>query len=371
MAFAQQADMEATVATDLYTHSSSSEEEYEFSNNVFDDLKMISPSIEAGSNLVHKLLVELTLNDSPPSNDNNENHKQNGETITDPSLLSSPSINSQVSLKQQGHIALAKLCTRTLESLGKQSDRTPRTVNSAKSQQKNHQPNKTNSSSNKESQSWIKKKLKKNSIKALGDEFQISGSSDFDSREGRDASETYLKSNQGSGRLQLFGSEYARFLSTTPLAPKSLSGQTSKRAFSRGIRKNGIQNIEDADTKVLTGPITDITITQGDEKLPKGYYRVSQSPSGEPLFFSDRKSTLFLCVKKERNWDRAAQRPCVTAIAIIFPDRKEFVPPGFSLVCSPQSDPSSSTRSPVNLNMGGSEPAYLCFRRSREGNPLT
>ena len=364
--------MEATIATDLYTYSSSSsEEEYEFSNNAFDDLKMISPSIETGNNLVHKLLVELTLNDSPPSNDNNENHKQNGETITHPSQLSSPSVNSQVSLKQQGHIALAKLCTSTLESLGKQSDRTPQTVDSAKSHQKKHHPNKTNSPSNKKSQSWIKKKLKKNSSKASGDAFQIPGSSNFNSREGRDTSETSLESNQGSGRLQLFGSEYARFLSTTPLAPKSISGQTSKRAFSRVIRKNGIQNIEDADTKVLTGPITDITIAKGDEKLPKGYYRVSQSPSGEPLFFSDRKSTLFLCVKKERNWDRAAQRPCVTAISIIFPDRKEFVPPGFSLVCSPQPDPSLSTRSPVNLNMGGSEPAYLCFRRSREGNPLT
>ena len=288
MAFVQQADLEATVATDLYIYSSSSEEEYEFSNNVFDNLKMISPSIEAGSNLVHKLLVELTLNDSPPSNDNNENHKQNGETITDPSQLSSPSINSQVSLKQQGHIALAKLCTRTIESLEKQSDRTPQRGNSAKSQQKKDQPNKTNSSSNKKSQSlhWIKKKLKNNSSKASGEDLQKSRSSDFDSREGRDASETYRKSNQGSGRLQLFGSEYARFLSTTPLAPKNVSGQTSKRAFSRGTRKNGIQNIEDADIKVLTGPITDITITQGDERLPKGYYQVSQSPSGEPFFFS-------------------------------------------------------------------------------------
>ena len=84
---------------------------------------------------------------------------------------------------------------------------------------------------------------------------------------------------------------------------------------------------------------------------------------------------MFICVKKETNWDRAAQRPCVTAISLIFPDRKEFVPPGFSLVRVHRSLPSSSsstpTRSVANLNIGGSEPAYLCFRRSREGNPLT
>ena len=74
-------------------------------------------------------------------------------------------------------------------------------------------------------------------------------------------------------------------------------------------------------------------------------------------------------VKKESNWDRAAQRPCVTALALIFPERKEFVPPGFSVVRKFNALPKSGDRSPANLNFGG-EPVYLCFRRSREGNPI-
>lgn len=135
--------------------------------------------------------------------------------------------------------------------------------------------------------------------------------------------------------MQLFGSEYA---------------------------KHNIQNIEDADSSVITGPIIDIIITQGEGKLlvPKGYYRVSWSPSEEPFFLGNRKSNMFLCVKKEQNWDRAVQRPCVTAVSFIFPDRKEFVPPGFSLVRL-----STPNQPPANLNKGGSEPVYLCFRRSR------
>ena len=32
---------------------------------------------------------------------------------------------------------------------------------------------------------------------------------------------------------------------------------------------------------------------------------------------------LHLNVKKEASWDRAVQRPCVTAITVIYPDRNE------------------------------------------------
>ncbi len=378
-ASAQRANLDSTAGTtetdqsgvsDLYAYSSS-EEERTFTFNNYDGLRVVSPSIEVGNDLVQRLLVQLTVNDSPPSNDNNKKSKQGGRTITNPGQLSSPtltlsddemantiplSINAQGSLKQQGHVALARLCTRTLVNLGPQSSRTMSAVPLS---------NVPNATANKKSQSfrWMKKKLK--------DNFTNSSSSGSGSREGRDALETSRTTKQESARLQLFGSEYARFLSTTPLAPKIIPGHSSKRALSRGIRKDGVKNIEVADKLVLTGPITDIIITQGDNEPPKGYYRISQSPNGEPFAFSDRKTTSFLCVKKERNWDRAAQRPCVTALSIIFPDRKEFVPPGFSLICLQQADSTSSARTPVNINLSGSEPAYLCFRRSREGNPIT
>ena len=113
--------------------------------------------------------------------------------------------------------------------------------------------------------------------------------------------------------------------------------------------------IENQSPDVLTGAITDILVTVGNERPPKGYYRIAQSSSGLDLSAMKRakakaskagggggssagsKSSgksalaqlgrkpvaLHLNVKKEANWDRAVQRPCVTAITVIYPDRNE------------------------------------------------
>ena len=107
--------------------------------------------------------------------------------------------------------------------------------------------------------------------------------------------------------------------------------------------------IENQSPDVLTGAITDILVTVGNERPPKGYYRIAQSSSGLDLSTMKRakakagggssaaKSSgksalaqlgrkpvaLHLNVKKEASWDRAVQRPCVTAITVIYPDRNE------------------------------------------------
>ena len=210
-------------------------------------------------------------------------------------------------------------------------------------------------------------------------------------------------------RLQMFGSEYARFLSSTALAPdqrrrnlktlnvirqptwrrngqprhrqyRSVGGDLSMRLGRRTL------NIEDADSAVLTGAITDILVTHGDEVPPKGYYRISQTPDGDEFNAllrntptrvpGGRTTQVYINVKKEANWDRAAQRPCVTALAVIFPDRKEFVPPGFCVVRKYEITEGESSKSTsfnsANLNFGSNgERVYLCYRRSREGNPIT
>lgn len=112
--------------------------------------------------------------------------------------------------------------------------------------------------------------------------------------------------------------------------------------------------IENQTPDILTGAITDIIVTVGNERPPKGYYRIAQSSSGIDLSTLKRAKTgktssaksgksaltqlsrkpvaLYVNVKKEPNWDRAVQRPCVTAITVIYPDRNEFVPPGFCVV---------------------------------------
>jgi hypothetical protein len=78
----------------------------------------------------------------------------------------------------------------------------------------------------------------------------------------------------------MFGSEYARYLSTTALAPKDLTSRGSSTA-PRNLnhrRRNAkkVQILEEAKQPVLTGAITDFIVTHGDEIPPKGYYRVSQ-----------------------------------------------------------------------------------------------
>ena len=261
-----------------------------------------------------------------------------------------------------------------------------------------------------------------------------------------------------SSRLQMFGSEYARHLSTSALAPKIKSPrrQLQQSASSRygpfsSLGRNGVGpavigiqqimnnasfgttmaktkrtgnsyswNLEDQDSATLAGAIVDICITNGtDTPPPKGYYRISQTIDGEEFnalcsagaVSPRRKNCTYINVKKEPNWHRAAQRPCVTAIAVIFPDRQEFVPPGFCVVreyrrrspplnhggrksssnngTGPAAGESVSSEKvsaesgeinesidkdlPANFNQGsvGGERVYLCFRRSREGNPIT
>lgn len=165
-------------------------------------------------------------------------------------------------------------------------------------------------------------------------------------------------------------------------------------------------NLEEASAEILSAAITDIVVTHGTEKPPKGYYAISQTSSGIEMdtlksmtkggIGKRKTSGVFLNVKKEPKWERAVQRPCVTALAVIFPEQNEFVPPGFCVVRrykaktgqdkkgsktkNSKEDKSileedvgaSSSSYPANLNYGTSgERVYLCYRRSREGNPIT
>jgi hypothetical protein len=165
-------------------------------------------------------------------------------------------------------------------------------------------------------------------------------------------------------------------------------------------------NLEESSAEILSAAITDIVVTHGAEKPPKGYYRISETSSGIDIGslksmssggIGKRKlSGVFLNVKKEPKWERAVQRPCVTALTVIFPDRNEFVPPGFCVVRRYKAAASldkkgakaddgntnkavegddvnaSSSSYPANLNFGTpGERVYMCYRRSREGNPIT
>lgn len=166
-------------------------------------------------------------------------------------------------------------------------------------------------------------------------------------------------------RLQLFGSEYARHLSTCQLAP-SIVNKHVKSVRRKQYMRNRCVYLEDAKPAIQTGALLDVLVTSHDEPPPSGYYRISQTGSGKSASFGGPLA-MYLNVKKEAVWDKAAQRPCVTALTLIFPDRHEFVPPGFCIVRL------ASDGQPANLNQSfpGAERVYLCIRRSREGNPIT
>ncbi|KAL7550350.1 hypothetical protein ACHAWF_013593 [Thalassiosira exigua] len=229
-------------------------------------------------------------------------------------------------------------------------------------------------------------------------------------------------------RITMFGSEYARILSSSKPAPtphgiphpfRSASkvkrsssavsskikarfsssssvaqsyASTSKESVESGGRV--LLSLDDCPNSVATAAITDVIVTSGSDVPPRGYYRAFQlgEESLKNMVPGRKRLRLYLNVKKEPNWDRAVQRPCVTAFCVIYPDRNEFVPPGFSVVRHHQLSGSneggkkkegsskndngdqlgSSASPPANLNLSFSgERVYMCYRRSREGNPIT
>jgi hypothetical protein len=213
------------------------------------------------------------------------------------------------------------------------------------------------------------------------------------------ASETTTTS-QPKPRMQMFASEYARILSSSKHNPASITnphrprlppnmGVSSKLKAKLSRTDDTIPGttLDDCPSNVSSAAITDLLVTSGSDPPPRGYYRVFplDSPEKAVVVPTRKRKRLYLNAKKEVNWDRAVQRPCVTAICVIYPDRNEFVPPGFSVVrllgggqqatASKEMDVESSFGAasiPANINPSSSgERVYLCYRRSREGNPIT
>lgn len=190
-------------------------------------------------------------------------------------------------------------------------------------------------------------------------------------------------------RLQMFGSEYARHLSNSALAPSATDGRPRRHrrrnhTLSRKLKSTTKQAqspvyLDDADDAYQTGALLDIVVTTGNQSPPPGFFRLGSA--NHPFKLERGKNLLYFDVKKEPNWDKAVQRPCITALTIVFPDKYEFVPPGFSIVRDGKSghnninDKTSHPELKENMGMptdiGLSERAFLCFRRSREGNPIT
>ena len=117
----------------------------------------------------------------------------------------------------------------------------------------------------------------------------------------------------------------------------------------------GLQDYADA-------PLVDIGAVFGSDTVPEGFSRVATTPYSRKADLNAGAGGhyIYLALKKDYLTRR---RPPVVALAVIFPDRKEFVPPTFSVV--------RRKGEPVDFNAGThGERVYLCYKRGA-GNPIT
>jgi len=120
------------------------------------------------------------------------------------------------------------------------------------------------------------------------------------------------------------------------------------------------------DRSTHTGFIVDICATIGTSISPPEYACIGRVGRDIPFpVGGHRKKTVFLHVRREATWSTSFSKTFVASICFVFPDRNEFLPPGYCAV----SDVSSGQ--PVNLHgCNKADRIIMCFRRSREGNPL-
>ena len=142
-------------------------------------------------------------------------------------------------------------------------------------------------------------------------------------------------------------------------------GYQRRESFIFGGSTVSPQDYETVTTdSVLRAPISDICVISKSDVTPEGYYRISRTPSQKKADLNTGSGGmhLYLCIKKVTSPTDSS--PTVSALCLIFPDRGEYVPPGFSVA--------KRGGKPCNLNMGNScERVFLCFKREAINCPIT
>eukprot|EP01038_Epipyxis_sp_PR26KG_P012843 gene12843-17217_t len=113
---------------------------------------------------------------------------------------------------------------------------------------------------------------------------------------------------------------------------------------------------------ILKAPICDMCIIQPGESVPNGYYRLYKTSSNKKANLNTNSggNPIYLCVKK----DLHGQSTPITNLIVIFPDRNEYVPPGYLVV--------QRGKNACNINTGTSaERIYICYKKDISGNPIT
>lgn len=149
----------------------------------------------------------------------------------------------------------------------------------------------------------------------------------------------------------------------------------SSSSSSATASSSSIPLLHQAEPSVQSGAVLDLIVTTGDNPPPPGYFRILPSivgnnngggsgsnttGSGKSSSSHHHQQPLYLNCKKETNWDKAAQRPVITSLAVLQTPH-DFVPPGYCVVKH------ADTKIPAKWGKN----VHLVFRRSREGNPIT
>jgi hypothetical protein len=112
---------------------------------------------------------------------------------------------------------------------------------------------------------------------------------------------------------------------------------------------------------ILRAPIVDICIIQRGDPIPPGFYRIARTPGNRRACLNSlTQNNLYICIKK----DLSAQAIPVTSLVVIFPDKNEFVPPGYFAV--------RRGKYACNVNAGSNtERVFLCFKKDKQGDAVT
>lgn len=132
-----------------------------------------------------------------------------------------------------------------------------------------------------------------------------------------------------------------------------------------GMSNNAVDSHDYEDVisdTVLKASITELCVIQRGEPVPPGFLRISKTPGNKKanLNAGSGGNHLYFCIKKDLSKDAVP----ITALVLIFPDRSEFVPPGYFVA--------RHDKFACNLNSGTSaERIFLCYKKDKSGNPIT
>lgn len=142
----------------------------------------------------------------------------------------------------------------------------------------------------------------------------------------------------------------------------SASAKVRRSSVFSSISVSGAYDYDDViDPEVLAAPICDMCIVFKGDPMPPGFLRIARTNKLKKADLNHGAGgvSCYLCIKK----DPTGEAIPVTGLTVVYPDRKEHVPPGYMVL--------RRNDKPVNINTGSSERVYICMKRDQLANPLT